>query len=503
MGIEAVLAFADKVVYTKTGGHLSDLQRVILRESWQETKKTYEQMAQEYGYSPNYIKQAVAPQLWRLLSQGLGEKVSKANIRSVLERRMVSQGYPNIQDAIAADVSLEYRHNELVEELIEATTLPPTGLASVQLPESQNRALTAPVYSLDNKPLPSVEPEFPDGSVSLNSPFYVERVPHGSRCYQELIKPGALIRIKGPRQMGKTSLMNRILVHALQQDYKTTLLDFQQAEETVLNDLNKLLRWFCANMTRQLKLESKLDEYWDEDLGSKMSCTLYIQEHILESMSNPIVLALEEVSVLFEKAQVAQEFLSLLRSWYERAKVDLIWQKFRVVLVQSTEVYVPLDINQSPFNVGLGIELEPFTPQQIQDLAQRHGLILNADQLAQLMHLLGGHPYLIRLTLYHLARQELALEELVRTAATDTGIYSAHLHRHLRNLQQYPELTTAFNQVLSTTESVELDQVQGFKLKTMGLVNLQGNQVTISCDLYRQYFSHAVLVQRGRNNPPV
>ncbi|HEY9611561.1 AAA-like domain-containing protein [Allocoleopsis sp.] len=284
----------------------------------------------------------------------------------------------------------------------------------------------------------------------------------------------------------------RILVHALQQGYKTTLLDFQQAEETVLNNLHKLLRWFCASLTRQLKLEPKLDDYWDEDLGSKMSCTLYIQEHLLESISNPIVLALEEVSVLFEKAQVAQEFLTLLRSWHERAKVEPIWKKLRLVLVQSTEVYVPLDINQSPFNVGLGIELESLTPQQIDGLAQCHGLMLNAKQLAQLMQLVAGHPYLVRLTLYHLARQEVTLEELIKTAATDTGIYSDHLHRHLRNLQQNPELTAAFNRVLSTREPVELEQVKGFKLQRMGLVNLQGNRVTISCELYQQYFSDRI-----------
>ena len=101
MGIEAVLAFANQLVYSKTGEHLSDLQRVILRESWQETKKTYDQMAQEYGYSPNYIKQVVAPRLWRLLSQGLEEKVTKTNIRSVLERRMVSRVYPNHQELLS------------------------------------------------------------------------------------------------------------------------------------------------------------------------------------------------------------------------------------------------------------------------------------------------------------------------------------------------------------------------------------------------------------------
>ncbi|NEP56741.1 MAG: hypothetical protein F6K31_06910 [Symploca sp. SIO2G7] len=463
-GIEVVLEFADELVHTTTGKHLNDLQRTILRESWQEAKKTYDQLAQEYGYSANYIKQAVAPQLWRLLSQGLGEKVTKINIRSVLERRMASQNYPKT-------------HN----------------LATRRLTANPDRARAAPEYSFNEQPLPSVEPELPDGSVPLNSPFYVERIPHESRCYEELLKRGALIRIKAPKQMGKTSLMNRILFYGAQQDYKTALLDFQQAEEIVLSDLYKLLRWFCANLTRQLKLEPRLDEYWDDDLGSKMSCTLYVQEYLLEQLKNPLVLALDEVSILFEKPKVAQEFLTLLRAWHEKAKVVSLWQQLRLVMVQSTEVYLPLNINQSPFNVGLGIELEPLTTQQVQDLVQRHRLMFNSKQLAELIGLVAGHPYLVRLTLYHLAREELTLEELMATAATDTGIYSNHLHRHLWNLQQHPKLAAACHQILSTTEPVELEQVQGFKLYSMGLIKLQGNRVTFSCDLYRRYFQEKFL----------
>ncbi|NEP09841.1 MAG: TIR domain-containing protein [Symploca sp. SIO2C1] len=383
--------------------------------------------------------------------------------------------------------------HKLVEQLEEPRTSLADELATQRLRVSQDRVQTTTEYRLDDKPLPSVEPELPDGSVPLNSPFYVERVPHESRCYEELLKPGALLRIKAPRQMGKTSLMNRILVYAAQQDYKTALLDFQQAEEIVLSDLYKLLRWFCANLTRQLKLEPRLNEYWDDDLGSKMSCTLYIQEYLLEQIKNPIVLALDEVSILFDKPKVAQEFLSLLRAWHEKAKVVSIWQQLRLVMVQSTEVYVPLNINQSPFNVGLGIELEPLTSQQLQDLVNRHGLMLNCDQLTQLIQLVAGHPYLIRLTLYHLARKELTLEELVRTAATDTGIYSDHLHRHLWNLQQHPELATACQQILSNTEPVALEQLQGFKLHSMGLIKLQGNRVILSCDLYRRYFKDKFL----------
>nr|WP_258000169.1 AAA-like domain-containing protein [Fischerella thermalis] len=34
-------------------------------------------------------------------------------------------------------------------------------------------------------------------------------------------------------------------------------------------------------------------------------------------------------------------------------------------------------INQSPFNVGLVVELTEFAPEQIEDLAQRHKLDYN------------------------------------------------------------------------------------------------------------------------------
>ncbi|MFP4120191.1 AAA-like domain-containing protein [Coleofasciculus sp.] len=40
-------------------------------------------------------------------------------------------------------------------------------------------------------------------------------------------------------------------------------------------------------LTRQLKLKSRLNDYWDEDLGSKMSCALYIREYILAEIDNP------------------------------------------------------------------------------------------------------------------------------------------------------------------------------------------------------------------------
>ncbi len=162
------------------------------------------------------------------------------------------------------------------------------------------------------------------------------------------------------------------------------------------------------------------------------------------------------------------------------------------MLVHCKEVYISLDMNQSPFNVGLNVELQEFNLQQVEDLVGRHeGLNWTTTQVKQLMELVGGHPYLIRLALYHIQHQELTLEHLLQMAPTETGIYSGHLRRHLWNLKQHPELAAAFNQVVTTAASVELNSEATFKLHSMGLVVHQPeNRVTWRCDLYRRYFQN-------------
>ncbi|MEM9217343.1 MAG: AAA-like domain-containing protein [Cyanobacteria bacterium P01_F01_bin.150] len=358
----------------------------------------------------------------------------------------------------------------------------------LQLPNSP----TPPKSKIQNpkfKTAPLSNLELPYESVPLDSPFYIQRSPHEPQCYQSILEPGALLRIKAPRQMGKTSLMMRILAHAETQGCQRVVVNFQQADQRILEDGDRLLRWMCANMARQLKLPPNLDEFWDEDIGSKMSCTLYMEEYLLEEVDKPIVLALEEVSELFDQAAVAQDIFTMIRSWYGNTKSDPLWQQLRMVMVYSTELYVPLNINQSPFNVGLELALQPFEDSQVEELVQRHALSLSSEQLAQLQQLVAGHLHLIRLALYTLAKERLSFDDFLDTAATDAGVYHDHLHRHLWRLEQHPELGDALRQVLTSVESVELNQVYGFKLYSMGLVNLDRNKVSVQCELYQKYFS--------------
>lgn len=62
-------------------------------------------------------------------------------------------------------------------------------------------------------------------------------------------------------------------------------------------------------------------------------------------------------------------------------------------------------------------------------------------------------------------------------------IYSDRLQQQLWNLQQQPDLLAAFVGVVKSSTPVELHLVEAFKLEIMGLVNLQGNLATVSCEL--------------------
>lgn len=327
---------------------------------------------------------------------------------------------------------------------------------------------------------------------SLNSPCYVDRPPIESLCYETILQPGALIRIKAPKRMGKTSLMATILHQARANKLKTVGLSLQLADTTVFTDLNRFLQWFCAIVTRSLGMPNQISDYWDEIFGANYNCTDYFENYLLANVDNGLVLALDEVDVVFNYPEIANDFFGLLRAWYEKSKYgdegSYVWQKLRLIVVHSTEIYIPLNFNQSPFNVGLSIDLPEFTSEQVLELASLYQLDWQREEVEQLMGLIGGNPYLLHIAMYRISSQKITLEELLKTSVTETGIYSNYLRQLLWNLKQYPELMQALTRVVLSPNPLKLEPVQAFKLQSMGLVREQNQGFVPSCDLYRQYF---------------
>ncbi|MDM9380614.1 AAA-like domain-containing protein [Chlorogloeopsis sp. ULAP01] len=260
--------------------------------------------------------------------------------------------------------------------------------------------------------------KYPSGPLPLDSKLYISRPRLEELAYQEIMQPGCVIRIEGCREMGKTSLMLRVLAHAITLGYETVKLNLNQVDIDVLQKPHLFMKWLAASISRQLGIEFNVEKHWDEEIGSKLSCTIYLKECLLAPLEKPLLLVLDEVQHIFEYPDLAREFLPLLRSWQEEAQQDQVWQKLRLVIVYSTDVSLPLNINQSPFNLGLPLKLSEFTYEQAMELVERYGIDWrHSNQVQQLMKLIGGHPALINIALYQLCCQQLTLEEIFKIAS--------------------------------------------------------------------------------------
>ena len=429
---ESGLEIINQVVLAKAGRRLSLVEVAILQGAWE--NQTYEAIAEATNYSVGYLKRHVGPKLWQVLSLALGEEVSKSNFRLALEQR-------------------KQQHQ--------------------QIPSAK------PVYNCQKM-----------DEISTVNP-YVERPPIETICYETLLHPGSLIRIKAPSLMGKTLLVNKVLAQVESLGYRSAILSFELADRnTHFINLDKFLRWFCINVSRELGISSQLDDYWDEeDMGSKVSCTTYFEDYLLAQEDSPVALCLDDVDLLFPHPEIYEDFFGLLRSWYEKARSRQRWKKLRLIIVHSTDVYIRLNINQSPFNVGLPIELSEFSQEQVAEFAKQHGLEPETSFIEPLMQLVGGHPYLLEQAFSYLKiHPNITLEELLKDAATERGIYASHLRKYWLNLQSNPDLAAAFKQAIASPTPVQLQPIQAYQLQSMGLVKFSGNQVEPRCNLYCQYF---------------
>jgi len=335
----------------------------------------------------------------------------------------------------------------------------------------------------------------PQGPIEIGSKYYVNRLKLENLCLQIVLQPRCLLRIKAPNQMGKTSLMLKLLADARKEGLKTILLNFDLAGQNIYSDIDRLFKWFSSIVTQELNVENKIDEYWDEDKGSTSSCNNYFSEYLLKQISEPIVLAIDNIDRLFAYREVAEQFLGILRIWHEAAVENDLLKKLRLVLAHSTEVYIPLDYKQSPFNVGEPVGIPEFTTEQTRNLAIACQLKMSDFEIERLREIIGGHPHLTRLTFHYLNHENHTLDEILAFASSDRSIYIDHLKRLLVEIEEPLSLAKAMKKVVESNEPVKLKRRQEFKLMSLGLIKIGKGGIIPSCLLYRQYFQERLIVQ--------
>ncbi|WP_440875913.1 AAA-like domain-containing protein [Thalassotalea sp. PLHSN55] len=413
---------------------LSLIKVEVFRLSWQ--GKGYNIIAEETGYDHDYVRKA-GSQLWAELTKILEQTVNKRNFRTIMESILQENHQKNIK-----------------------------------------------------------QPDFPGTTIAFSSPFYIERSSEEARSYNEIMKPGAIVRIKGPVKMGKSSLMHRVADHANSEGMAQVVIDFNKADRKILSDTDLLLKWLCIQTTLQLNVENKLDDYWHDIIGSKICCSNYIEQYVLPQINSPILFIFSDIDVIFDFEDTYKDFFPLLRSWHEESKHNDNFKEIRQLLIYSTEAYTQLDINLSPFNVGLPIELAPFTVEQITQLCHVYGFSWTNDggmnsPITLILKKLGGHPYLTQLTLYHLSTSEGALESpsaeltnILNNAHRSSGIFGDFLkqllHLFIGNQHCQQALLRLLNNDTLTRQEISL-------LENTGIIRMSNDSPVVISPVLIKY----------------
>ncbi len=377
-----------------------------------------------------------------------------------------------------------------------AETLPPQPDPFSQIPETGGALSEDGRYLTPAQTAPPPSPEFdprfikrltaPGGAVRFSDKLYVERA-EDADLRAELVQWGATITIRAPRQTGKTSLLMRGLHHAKKSGAEVVFIDGQSLGLDAQSQFDPFLRGLAETLCDELGIDvTKVDQVWNGRLGAQKKLTNLIEDHILPQFDVPIVLALDEADALLTTS-FSQHFFGLLRSWHNRRAMSPEWEKFNIALVISTEPYLLIDdINQSPFNVGLKLDLSDFRPSQFNQLNAQHGSPLDETAVTQAFNLLNGQPYLTRKLLYLTAVKQQHWAQIAAEATLDNGPFGDHLRRLSWSIRTQSTLREALKQIIRTQTCSDEDAL--FRLQKAGLVTQSGNVIRCRCGLYAQYF---------------
>ena len=247
-----------------------------------------------------------------------------------------------------------------------------------------------------------------------------------------------------------------------------------------------LLRHLAEFVVRKLRVNVDMEKEWHGSLSPQDKLTSLLGDVILPQLESQVVLALDEADRLLG-APFSKDFFGLVRAWHNNRAYEEQWNKLNLVLVISTEPYLLIpDATQSPFNVGMVVDLKDFTAEQVDDLNRKHGSPMREADLPAFVALLGGQPYLTRKALYTLVTEKMNWAELVKSAPTDSGPFNDHLRHHYWLLRNEPQLRDALKGIIKQSQC--RDDILFHRLLQAGLVKGSGDVCECRCGLYASYF---------------
>jgi hypothetical protein len=330
------------------------------------------------------------------------------------------------------------------------------------------------------------------GAVPPASPFYTRR--DTDEEFEQALKANeSMILVKGPRQIGKTSLIGRgsSLVDDL--GWRQASTDFQALSVSQLFYEDQFTRLLAAMLARQTNFKYDFENEWLDVFGPTINLDNFLRA-MLESSQAPFVWFMDEADRLFA-VPFSDSFFGLIRSWHNARARDPKgpWNRLTIVIGYATEARLFIrDLNQSPFNVGRQIALKSFTVQQTENLNELYGRpIQRRSDLEALHFLLAGQPFLTRRALETLSRGKVTVFELMESADREDGPFADHLKRMLLAVSHAPAVYDAVRSSLAMASPANADGVD--RLIAAGVLKeTPAGGIDLACDLYTRYLSRHI-----------
>jgi hypothetical protein len=338
MDVEETLKLVDTAVFAKTDRHLSDPEVTILRGAC--LGMTYDQMAEGSQYKLNYLMRDIGPKFWKLLSEVLGEEVSKANLRAALGRQWRS---PSLQ----------------APPQVQLQAAPASDSAII--PGASAIALDRPLVDWG---------EAPDVSA------FCGRTQQLNDLGKWIVKEGCrLVVLSGVAGIGKTTLSVK-LAQQLQHEFEYVIWRSLHQAPTLTNLLADLIQFLERSPQVNLPVNAE-----DER----------ISQAIANLRSAKCLIVLDAFETILEPGKLAGHYGDGYEKYGEFIKRVAEQQHPSCLVIVTREMpesIVPLAVNYSPVR---DLKLTGLDAAEAREIFQAQGL-LDEEKWSELIKLYQGNP---------------------------------------------------------------------------------------------------------------
>ncbi|MGF1488085.1 MAG: AAA family ATPase [Prochloraceae cyanobacterium] len=349
------------------------------------------------------------------------------------------------------------------------------------------------------------------GGLAANTASYVIR-DADCQLYQEILQ-AKLCYIFNSRQMGKSSLRNKIMSKLRSKGYRCGAIDLTEIGSSNLNQ-EQWYASFIFNLAKSLSISQFNDRkhfsHWWKSLDPISAVSKFkefICEIILKNIDNKIAIFIDEIDSLRRLSFDSNDFLALIRFLYEHRSQNSDLNRLCFVLLGAANPHSLIsDRESTPFNIGTYISLEGFKIKEITPLAR--GLDdLCDDSTAVLQEILswtGGQPFLTQKICYFIkqsrhniaakteakAIETLVTERIIKDWKTqDNPAHFQVIEQNILNSPNREVLLTIYRQILASQPINIDDSNLKMELILSGLVCDRAGSLHVFNRIYASIFN--------------